>query len=870
MISGDFYPQAYSLNGDEIILTDDILTLSGTVQESMAPYYIGYVNFDNMPTHWKMHTISIDSNTIVVDDIVENYGWGFAYHWNDMDGSGIALMRPAFIIESNGTKTDLYGGYSHHFVNHAIMASANFSNAYRICFTYIAMPTAWIKEDDSSIGSMWAGHYNELRTANIETTYEQLHDFLDNNGTFTLTNLYYDTRNNTVTVSKSDFGEDTHTAKMVSAETPAYTVFIQITNLYAYGQQAYIQGNNTKAASRFAPFFAMSITGDGAGVADQKAMVCPNHLCQDSGALLNVYFDGVQSDAQQILSVSVESSNKIKAGNTYMGNFKVLNGLTQQDFRERGRQDRSYYWYGDGGVIQGKILVQGTNQLFCRVVCPLEIEDIRRIVCFTNNKNETAVTSNSPSLANFTGSRGYTTDYTTELFDKSTSNPLEQRVSANFVDIADQLCLWQYPYTDMSVNRFTEDDIPEYVPPGPEPGDDIHERHTGSTGGLYAGPIAAVSNFVTHWVLDAAQVQAFGSHLWTDLLDFDAQGEPTGTQLWKNAKIALGTYFQTGSFDPGSIMELLIGLRYFPINLANASYATQQNIPAVYFGTGRVGVDVTTNPWKLNQNAVYITGGDLDLSQLSWNKYDDWRDVYNVSASIYIPFCGTYELPWSDIYNGTLHLSYGIDILSGALTAFVECTLGLSRFLVCVGSGMVGFEVPITATSANRLNAAILGDMGNMMGTLFNPADAVKVATALAGGGSEGSTGGAPVGDIEPTATNAAGSAPIVGQIALAGRVAEIHTGIASRPGITCPAMPGGRGWGALTGQRVPFITIRKGRYAGSAGYSKAEGNPRMETKSIGSVSGYTECINPDLSGIPCSKEEKEMIKQILETGFYA
>lgn len=414
-------------------------------------------------------------------------------------------------------------------------------------------------------------------------------------------------------------------------------------------------------------------------------------------------------------------------------------------------------------------------------------------------------------------------------------------------------------------NTFDPADIPE---PGPEPSDDIHGRHTGSTGSLYGSGVGAVSDFVTHWVLDASQVQKFGSHLWTDLLDFDAQGEPIGTQIWKNAKIAVNTYFQTGSFDPGSIMELLIGLRYFPINLASATYATQMTVPAVYFGTGRVGVDVTTNPWKLNDCGIYINGGSIDLSQLGWNKYDDWRDVYNTSASIYIPFCGTYELPWADIYNGTLELSYGIDVLSGAMTAFVVCTIGTDHFLVCVGTGMVGFEVPITATNANRINAAILGDMGNMASTLFNPDDAAKITSSLIGA-ETGNSSGVSTGDMEPTVTNAAGVTPI-GQAAVAGRVAEMHIGIGSRPGIACPYMPGGRGWGALTGQRIPFLTVRKGRYVEGTSYGHSAGYPRMRVESIGNVSGYTECINPDLSGINCTKAERDMIKQILETGFYA
>lgn len=840
MKSADFYPQAFSPNDGEVILTDDVLSLSGTLQENMAPYYLGYVDFENMPTLWKMHTISIDSNTIVVSDIEENYGWGFDYHWNDMDGSGIAVMRPCFIIESNGAKTDLYGGYSHHFVNSAIIASASFSNAYRLCFTYIAMPTSWIKDDDSSIGSKWAGHYNELQTYLVETTYEQLYEFLENNGTFTLTNLRYDTRGNTITLSKNDFGEDTHTAKMVSAETPGYTVFIQITNLYAYGQQAYMQRNNTKSASRFTPFFAMSIKGNDAEVADQKAMVCPNHLCQESGAFLNVYFDGVQSEAQQILSVSVESSNKIKAGNTYMGNFKVLNGLTQQDFRERGRQDRDYYWYTDGGVIQGKILVEGTNQLFCRVACPLEIEDIRRIICFTNNKNEIAVTSSSASLANFTGSQGYTTDYTTALFDKDTSNPLEQRVSANFVDIADSLCLWQYPYTDMAVNRFTEDDIPEYTPPGPEPGDE--DQSDGSDwlpNTSFA--VDSIDGFATMYGLKGQQLGRFGQYLWA--------------AFWSDDFLnSIGVIFNENlSLNPSEILNYIISVRCYPFSLSGRAGAS--SIPdTIYIGRGGEGIALNSGSdiLKLTSYTEDIDGG---LSVWEGGNtipayYGDFRDCESCSrVTVFVPFCGSLELPPSQVVGNKIHLRYCVDFSSGAIQATVSIE-GKHNYIAGTLTGTIGATVELSASNLSQ----VVQKLGGLAGS------AAKSIALLAIGSKASAT--AETGEELVTATDLMTKG---GESAVSTLTSVADMGVV-------PAASFGSTAGFSSFQvTTPMIRVEYRYYELPSNYAHVYGYACNKTVTLSTLEGkgYTVCNNVDLSGIPATQDELSAIESLLTSGVY-
>lgn len=897
MISDNFYPEAYSLNNGEISLTADVLTLADTLEENMTPYYLGYVTYENMPTHWKFNTAEIvDDKSVSVSAITQNYGWGFLYHWADFDGSNIAMMRPCLIADVNGTKTDLsQAGYSHHFVNHGIIASANFSNSFRVFFTYIAMPTDWLTDDDSCIYSKWAGHYCEALTVNVTMTWEQIKDFLDG-GTITLVGLSYNTTSNTVTFKASDFSKETNTAKLVSSESPNYTVFVQITNMTAYGWQAYIQGDNTKTSSRFTPFFAMDIKGNGGTVADQKALVCPNDLAYTSGHSLQITFDGTASDQQKMIGISYSSSDHSVAGNSYMGNLAFLDGLTQQDFRERGYNERTYYWYADGGIISGKYIVSGSNSLTCGVFVPLEVEDMRRIACFIMNKIETNVTGGS-SLANYTdASRGYTTDFTTALFNKDTSDPLDggTRVSKNFSDIAGNLCLWQYPYTDLSVNKFTEDLIPEWTPPGPEPGDDdTHDQFSGDNILFNLHDFGATNGFITHWVMTGPQVSNFGSYVWTNLLDFDNTDPDNPIPLagvWENLKIATKTYFTSGSVDPASLMQLVVGLRFYPFDLHDESTASTDN--CIYFGTGKFGVPVRgpgeytrrldSMAFHLNSTSIVLPPSTSDF----W--YHDFRDYEGSTAFIYLPYCGTYQIPISEITPATqFDVDYEVDLATGSCTAYVSVahasgtSTGPKTYPVVIANGQCGFEVPLSATNANRMNATIIADAQKVVGAITGPVNdsigkVMSGVTSAITGGADIQVNGLDDIDVGGAAAISmagpmGGVASLGGQTALkaGGNLVNVAAGMATRSGCAIPLLQGGRGWSALANPEFPYIQVRRGRYMYAKGYEHSEGRPENRQRSVSDITGFFQCDNIDMSGVSATTAEINMIKRMLETGAY-
>lgn len=861
MIVDDFYPQAFSLNNNEIILTDNVINLSGTLEENMTPYYLGYVSYENMPTHWKFNTAEIvDDNTVSVSAITQNYGWGFLYHWSDFDGSNMAPMRPCLIADVNGTKTDLsQAGYSHHFVNHGIIASANFANSFRLFFTYVAMPTDWLTDDDSCIYSKWAGHYCEVLTQNVYMTWEQIKDFLDNEGTITLTGLSYNTRTNSVTFKASDFGEETHTAKLVSTESPNYTVFVQLTNMVAFGWQAYVQGDNTKTNSRFTPFFAMNIKGNGGTVADQKALVCPNDLAYTSGHSLQITFDGVQSDQQKMVGIGYSSSDHSVAGSSYMGNLAFLNGLTQQDFRERGYNDRTYYWYADGGIISGKYIVSGSNSLTCSVSVPLEIEDMRRIACFIMNKIETNVTGGS-SLADYTdASRGYTVNFTTALFDKDTSNPLEQRVAANFVNIVESLCLWQYPDIDMAANEFKEDDIPEYEPPGPEPEEDEDEGDIDYNTSIPAG----ISAFVSNYIVTASEVGSIGSDLWTKVAQPDTSDMIKNFFVLKTSNDPTKDYYELSA---SNIIEYFISLKYFPFDLTQ--YGSKTATHTITIGMGTEAINLSPSVAYLTESPfIILDGGTVDIPSGYFKFEGDASDPGcfldhepNTTVSVYVPYCGTVELSPSIVMGSTLELKYAVDINTGGCQAIIR-KKGTASFPIACINGTVGFEMLLTSNNAQTVGANAQNAYNNFLidsaqkgvGILKSGLGGLVNATS---GSSQNNSSNVVEGMIESSLNVAFDAARFTENIPEMMATSPLRMGSSST---LC----------ALMSPQTAYVQIRH-HTPELSGYGNV-GYVVDKYGLIGSANGmgFVQIINPKLNGLKCTKEEVEMIRSMLQNGIW-
>ena len=296
------------------------------------------------------------------------------------------------------------------------------------------------------------------------------------------------------------------------------------------------------------------------------------------------------------------------------------------------------------------------------------------------------------------------------------------------------------------------------------------------------------------------------------------------------------------------------------------------------------GVDVTNAPHKLSSLAINIPAGVILIMDDNDYLYKDFRDYDGSVAVIYLPFCGEYQIPISEIEAGTqFNIEYEVDILSGACTAYVLAIHptgnGVKSYPILIANGQCGFDVPLSATNANRLNAQILGDAQRAIGGVLEPFSqaASKIGKDISSAGQMIMGGGHADLDIDAANFVGAAAGPLAGVATEFGMAAPkagmnlINQGydMMTRPAISMPILQGGRGWASLAGPLDAYIQIRRGRYLYPSNYKHTMGKPECRTRKVNTIKGYAECSNIDTSGLPCTEVERQMIKRTLETGFY-
>ena len=64
-------------------------------------------------------------------------------------------------------------------------------------------------------------------------------------------------------------------------------------------------------------------------------------------------------------------------------------------------------------------------------------------------------------------------------------------------------------------------------------------------------------------------------------------------------------------------------------------------------------------------------------------------------------------------------------------------------------------------------------------------------------------------------------------------------------------------------------LKITRTLSAEDSNFTHVYGRPLCKYKKLSAVTGYTKCDNVNANGLSCSENEKQRIKQLLETGIY-
>lgn len=906
MIQSEFYHTGETtING--MLVTDDIQTcadITDVTGDYARPYYMGYLDYGTAPAAMRMFAVEYDNtgNTSLTftETDIRNRAWGYAVSDTvNSEPQGGYVYTENSVITYSGTNSYL------RFINAVDMCNVAYSNECTLRFISVAVPEADLDDNDSAYNrpaNVPTGVYtlfHDSVTMNIASGLNSLKDFLYFQTPISFTHTIAGV-STTFSILYEDMDEDAPIWKKTVEINGVNYVIFTICSSFSYPEyNKYIDGNDLTVYGPCGviPFVEYDEPDDGH---DGTKMYAFNvSRANDEYIRLTLEYRFGNQITACTLSNNMSSSNKWTVGGYYIAGDEIYGTddahpedswwyrtSTQGESTNAG----NYPAWGRRGIIRGRHIFEGESDSTgtTRIYKMLDPEDIYKIISLFHK-----IDSGGNTYANVTPIVNYTVFYPTSLFDED-NLPYYTRDSGNTSDVAFMTRLrdWQKPNTDIAENDFNVDDMPEYDP-NPHPDDDARGAKDGDVIHTNIGGIGDTGNFVTNWVMDSAGVREFGEFLWKNLLDLTGYDPsdpnyniPAG--IWNNLMVAWKTYYQTGSFDPASVLEMIVGVRYYPFDVETACGLTAATLsPAVYFGVGKYGVDISPN--KANVLPYMANGFRVGTWQCKdFKPYKDWRDYEGSTAVIYIPFCGSYQIPIADIIpdegldSSYVELWYGVDYASGTCTAILDGVYptragNTTRYPIVTAQGQIGFEVPITATNANRITAALVGNIQNGIGHISSAVgesvSAVYGATQEdapkgfgTGGGSEGSgVEAAVLGSFGDTSSFGFGGK-------LKGALRNTAIGFLNSPATQVPCLQSGHGWAATQMSIEPFIQIRRGRYIKPKNYNHTLGVPNATMRLVAEIGKgkYATAVNVDTTGLDCTNEEKQMIKALLESGFYA
>lgn len=282
-----------------------------------------------------------------------------------------------------------------------------------------------------------------------------------------------------------------------------------------------------------------------------------------------------------------------------------------------------------------------------------------------------------------------------------------------------------------------------------------------------------------------------------------------GDYLW-NANV-----FSNIKLMNNSPIENVIACKYFPMTFTG----TDENL--------KLGnVDIPIAGAKLTSGAVYTFDvGTVNVSEY----YHSFLDhAPYTSLTIFLPFIGFQSIPTELFMGHSLNVKYIVDVITGAVKAIIF----RDEIEVINFSGTIGIDIAVSAQNRAQVEMGYISTIANT---------AISVAGTVA-------TGGA--------------TAPIVaGQIVSGGldmAQSQYHT---STQGTQNPACSAGE-------TLQCYIIIDRPIYQDLSAFNHAYGRMCNLSQNLANLSGFTQCnANVDVSGIECTSEERQMIKDFLVGG---
>lgn len=795
MIQADFYPTFFTDPvASDVEYTDNIGNLTQSI-DMFHPYVMGYMTSTYIPSQFLLSTYKATVAPGMDDDGIE-FEWAMERQQNipwfflASRHTTLNAKRIGQLVFQDGAWSDFNNAWTAQtYQNYQLLNSFDISLIKLRTFTFAINYAIW---DDTRLASLQV--FTTSTSIAVDT--ETLIDFLENNGTlsFNVTMSGYSETIHTVTFSSIDMipgmAHLTFTAHHVATDQDCEIhIRFVISQVHWNVSRIATEGGTSGQYPSVTVAYQYKTKDDNLNVVGAF----------NSGTSLTANYIMIRKDASRIFDIE-SGVNVLTVGDTKY----VATGL-------QGKIPGSFVRNAPLYQIlqQTTFVAQVVGSTRVVVVPYILTEEIQKILWQCGLR-----------IADETTPYGFSDDVYVPQY-KTDDSPNYELLNGDFATIGGQLRPWQIG--NITDDEFTWDDVPPYnpEPPGGEDsgGDDIRPSDWTNL------RIGAANNFVTLYGMTAETVSDFGRKMWAQLAD---------PEFWQMVGTAFTNDF---SINPADMMRYFVSLRYFPFDVSDFAHSTSSG---VYIGRAASPIAPSIGvayPIRLTNNVVQVYGGSLTISRY----YNDYRDYEPcTTVQVHVPFCGSVEIPASEVMGHTLDLTYKLDLQTGAMLA-VLCVQSNTYYVIATLAGTVGASIPITANN----NIEFLQRIATLGG-------------GLVGGGVSGALKGAMLGGEVGA---------VVG--AVAGTVGGGVGALAGLPPVTVHKQGNASGFANLGGVPYAYATIQHSRFELPDNYGHTTGYACDFAAKVSDLSGYTVCDNVDTSGLSCNSHERDEIKRLLESGVY-
>lgn len=309
--------------------------------------------------------------------------------------------------------------------------------------------------------------------------------------------------------------------------------------------------------------------------------------------------------------------------------------------------------------------------------------------------------------------------------------------------------------------------------------------------------------------------------------------------------------FQILAQNVVKLSDVVIGLSVFPCAISATDTGTvKANVLGIEIGTGVV-CHIADDQY------VEFDCGSLTISEY-WGNCLDYNPYTRIS--IFLPFCGMYELDTDEVMGKTLNVSYRVDIFSGACLA----TIKIDGSVFYQYSGQCSSQVPLSSVSFDSFLGSML-DIGIATATGVGAVGAAGAAVSQA----KGEFGIARKKGVISASKNVVESVDNYNKVKeqSGNAIADAAVG----------AVVGSKGFyqhaGAMSGSpgflgvRYPYIIIKRPEQIIPRMYGKYHGFPANTSAVLGDLVGYTEVNDIRLNIPEATVDEIIECEQLLKGG---